>query len=104
MKNYLILLIAIGFVCCSPVRTSNPDDNYSETWEAPTTEQLNDITRILIAKNISGCGEYKVKTRLDSEKEFLVACTSDSKTWTFYAVYAGSKDVMGPLSDNFKQP
>ena len=58
---------------------------YSLSWREPVGSEELDISRIMIKNNIKGCGAYYVKEVTNSE--FVVACTSDGKSYTYYVVY-----------------
>lgn len=48
-------------------------------------DKLMSISKIMIANNISGCGEFYISEI--TSNEFAVACTSDGSNWTYYVVY-----------------
>jgi hypothetical protein len=66
---------------------------YESAWR---TDFNLEITKALVAKDITGCGEYKYKASLEQSREYVVYCTVDGENWTAYLVWTGINDVMGP--------
>jgi hypothetical protein len=55
-------------------------------WRDPSSSELVDIGRALVAKKIGGCGVIKIKTV--SSGEWYVACSPDGEEyWKVYVVY-----------------
>lgn len=105
-KCLLILLtISLLYYSCYESGVSNsPDSKFSASWESPSSDEIVSFGQILIKNNIEGCGEYQVKRKIDSKGEFLLACTSDGSTWSYYLVYQFTGKVIGPLNEPFTAP
>ncbi len=74
-------------------------------WSSPTSEQIGEISTILSANNITGCGDYRVCDL--GRGEIKIACSSDGTTWTFYDIWTGIEKVnITPIeeSNNFPIP
>lgn len=75
------------------------EPSLGERYPAPWREDFNvDITKALVAKGITGCGEYKYRASTLDRNEYLVYCTHDGKNWTAYFVWPRIKEVMGPYA------
>jgi hypothetical protein len=77
---------------------------YSQAWQSPSTKQVSEIGRILAKNNISGCGEFYVKTKSGSDSELAVACTADGKSFSYYLVWLHSEGVTGIKDDGITKP
>lgn len=92
---FTYLLIGIGLLIFFYIIGSNSsgsgsniieDENtYSKSWRSPVETEFTDIGRIMVKNNIRECGEYHIKEV--TENEFVVACSSDGKNWTYYIIY-----------------
>lgn len=95
------ILIFWGFKTCtdSGNETSNisTDQQYSMPWESPNGQQIKIISRALVKANVTGCGEYYVRSsKQNPEREYLVACTKDGSSYTYYIVFTASESLSGP--------
>jgi hypothetical protein len=60
---------------------------YDKPWREPYagTEYVT-IARIMVENNITGCGIFYVKEVKSGE--YVVACSDDAVSWTYYVVYS----------------
>lgn len=66
-------------------------------WKSPTSEEMETISSLLVANNISGCGEYYIQE--PSAGEYLIACTSEGSTWNYYVVWPRVDDKVYQAND-----
>jgi len=97
MKKLLwIILILIAFFWllgkCSGGGTTviNDDRTYNLSWRDATDEEFRTISRLMIKKNISGCGDYKIKEIENGE--YVIACT-DGEKWTYYFAWPNIDEI-----------
>ena len=91
IKYYVIILILIAgiisvgsFNDSSNTEGTSEEFTYSNYWREPNGTELRSIGKIMVQNGVSGCGEYYLK--LVGLKEYIVACTSNSKNWDYYIV------------------
>ena len=83
-KYYIIiflLIVGIYWVGSFNVDSKNyqrEERVYDDNWREPGRDELKSIGKLIIQFKITGCGEYYLK--LVGLKEYIVACTSNSKT------------------------
>jgi hypothetical protein len=98
-----LLFISLHLVSCGGSSKSHKDltvdEQYPKPWRDPNREELLAIGQTLVKNNISGCGEYYIRPSSQSTGEYLVGCSSDGTTWTYYMVWTAIQNVMGPYSD-----
>lgn len=88
----IILLLIIFWPSGQESKTIiNDTRTFEQTWKSPNNQELVDIGRIMVSNNIRGCGEYHVKEI--TNKEYVVACTSDGTNWTYYVVYSAINKI-----------
>jgi len=85
--GFLILVYYLGSDDYSSTNTNVISDErtYSSSWRSPQGTEYRDIGKILVANHIKVCGEYHVKEI--ETKEYIIACTPDGYTWSYYVVY-----------------
>ncbi len=109
MNKWIKLLIVIVVIYAAKQiffgtsEPTNPEDKYETSWQSPGA-QLAPIAIIMGRNRVSGCGEFHIKQRNDGSNEYLVACSSDGKSWTYYLVWLGTGNISGPLSDSLSKP
>lgn len=88
---YLFVIVVIGLIALvyfgEKTETSHKkpaEQQYSKYWREPGAE-LGPIAITLKKSGAEGCGEFYV--RQNGDNEWLVACTSDRQTWTYYRVW-----------------
>ena len=59
-----------------------------------------EIARALVAKRITGCGEFKWRERR-GDSEYEVQCTADGQRWIAYRVWPKIKEVTGPFAPGY---
>lgn len=88
--------------------TSPKPTTISEEYPGPWREDTNiGISKALVQRNISGCGQYKYRQFYDGTKNYLVYCTRDGSNWLAYKVWPRetlSSDVMGPYKTESSLP
>ncbi len=52
---------------------------------------------MLVANNITGCGEYHVQE--PTKGEYLIGCTPDGKTWNYYVMWPRVDDKVYRAND-----
>jgi len=89
-----LLLAALGTSHISIADQSEIDAEYPP----PFREDFNmEITKVLVKNGVTGCGTYKYRASTKpSDKEYLVYCSRDGKTWTAYMVFIYTGKVLGP--------
>jgi len=98
-KTFLVfsLLTFIIFSCGnSPKSTS---DQYPKPWREPNNEEFIEIGRSLVKNQIKNCGEYYIRPSSEHNHEYLVGCSIDGESWSYYVVWTSVQEVMGPYSD-----
>ena len=89
----IVLFIIINMFAPNSSGSTVIDDTrtYEQSWRSPTNEELRTISKLMIKNNVSGCGEYHIK---EVEKnEFVIACTSDGKNWTYYVAWPNIEEI-----------
>lgn len=105
----VVILVIVGIFnrnTGKTVKTNGQEinDGYSLSWQSPSTEQVSQIGRILAKNNISGCGEFYVKTKTGSDSELAVACTADGESFHYYLVWLASEAVTCIKDDGIAKP
>ena len=63
--------------------------DYFENWREPTTDEFAKISSVLIRQQTRQCANfYVIET---SGNEYVVACTSDEKTFKYYGVWTSAQ-------------
>jgi hypothetical protein len=89
----LIIFCFINLVGCNNPREIPLSERYSGSWQ----EEFNiGISKLLVSKKISGCGQYKFRESSIDKNEYLVYCTSDGSNWAAYIVWPNIGEVTGP--------
>jgi len=76
-----IIIALVFFTACS--------NSSSNSSSQPTSENIQlEISRALVANNITGCGEMEWYPVPDQRHEYKVKCSSDGKNWRVYRVWS----------------
>lgn len=75
------------------------NERYPLPWTEPTNDQLISIGQALVGSDIGDCGEYYIRPSSQDKGEFLVGCTANGTTWTYYIVWPDISKVDGPHTD-----
>ncbi len=84
----LVMLAAVAG--CSPPKTI--PEEFPGPWKEPTPE----VMAVLAKNSVQGCGEFYQKEAQEYRGEFVVACTSNGKSWAVWQVWTRSGKVLGP--------
>ena len=94
-KFTVFFIVCIFLMGCTD--SGSTKKTLSEIYPEPWKDDFNvGITRALAKNKVSGCGQYKYRTSLKSEREHLVRCSHDGINWSTYIVWVGIDEVMGP--------
>lgn len=93
-----ILITSMLIISCRNDLTI--EQRYPMPWKDPNSGELIKIGRVLLGKGIKGCGEYYVRASSQDQGEYLISCTSNGTTWTYYLVWTEANEVIGPYSEN----
>ena len=96
INRFIYALISIAFLNlagCGNSLDTPLSERYSGSWQ----EDFDlGITKTLVAKGVSGCGQYKFRESSKDRGEYLVYCTNDGNNWTAYLVWPNISEVTGP--------
>lgn len=103
---FIIILISIIVSFCGGKKPSNRTDTnttsskeYSGAWKE---EASISISRVMVKKNIKGCGWYQYRESSKIPNKYQVRCTPDGVNWTYYIVYTiTSEEIIGPLDADY---
>jgi len=99
LKGILISTIVLFAFACGSSNQGDINSTYPEPWKDPTGEEYQKIGKALVKNNITGCGEYYVRLSAENKGEYLVACSRDGESWSYYLVWTGIDEVNGPYLD-----
>ncbi len=100
MKQLFYLFACVLFLtACSGGSQLSTNEKYPKDWREAQTHEAFAISRVLSLNGISGCGRYYVKSYIDGGDEYLVACTEDNLSWTYYKVWISTREIT-PIDDS----
>lgn len=83
---FIALFFVIGYFSDDEGSTMIDDKRtYELSWREPYGDELGKISRLMVQKNISNCGEYHLKEIENGE--YIIACTSDGENWNYYVAW-----------------
>lgn len=105
----IIVMVAVGLFrnYTGTAASSNAKqiaDEYASKWTSPSGDILSKISRSLSENNVTGCGEYYVKSKINEDNVFALACTSDGKNFKYYLVWPSIGEVKSIEDDGIARP
>lgn len=79
------ILVLFAIILLVRFFDSEPEDKYGP-WISPPDNRVALLSKVILKKNIHGCGEFHVKEKINSDSEYLIACTPDGNSWMYYEI------------------
>jgi len=92
----IIVILILFYLIGSNSDSSNiveDQQTYTKQWVEPSGANFTTINKLLIKHQVRGCGEYYIKEV--ASDEFVIACTSDGKNWTYYIAWPNIDELYG---------
>ena len=81
---FLILITSLMFGC---TKNLNVNEEFDGDWEESiSSNSFGSIAAILAQNDKGSCGQFYIKTSSENENTFLIACTSNGKSFMYYKV------------------
>jgi len=69
----------------------NDSRTFEQSWRSPSNDELVSISRLMVQKNIKGCGEYHIKEIENGE--FVIACSANGENWVYYVAWPNIGEI-----------
>mgnify|MGYP006948856663 CR=1 FL=1 len=99
ITTFLVVLFLVSCGDNKSHKSLTVDEQYPKPWREPNNEEFVSIGKTLVKNNVTGCGEYYLRSSSQSKGSYLVGCSSDGTNWTYYMVWVYAEKVMGPYTD-----
>lgn len=105
MKNTLhavcLLLLLPAIAACTGKRGNQTlNERYRMPWREANHKEFVALGETIAKRGIRLCDQYYIREASSAPGEYLVGCTADGNTWTYYVVNAVIREVAGPIQDS----